>query len=114
MDPSTSHAVGRRRDRCGPKYTTSSSGLMTARGDLFDALLQAAVSREKLKPPGQRRHADSAWIREQQGEIMRLLNRYDHETAEKVRAKGRTWTGGHAVIWLVVGDWLDPEPTHDR
>lgn len=45
---------------------------------------------------------------------MQLLNRYDHETADKVRAKGRTWTGGHAVIWLVVGDWLDPEATHDH
>jgi hypothetical protein len=87
---------------------------MTARGDLFDSLFQAAVSREKLKPLGEQRTADSAWVREQQGAIVQLLNRYDHETAESVRHKGRTWTGGHAVIWLVVADWLDPEAAHDH
>lgn len=82
---------------------------MTARGDLFDALFQAAVLREKTKPPDEQHVADSDWVRQQQAEITEMLNCYDHETAERVRARGRRWKDPHSIVWLVVGDWLDPE-----
>ncbi len=82
---------------------------MTARGDLFDALFQAAVLREKLKPPGEQHAADSDWVRQQQAEITEMLNAYDHETAERVKKHGRSWSEPHSIVWLVVGDWLDPE-----
>lgn len=82
---------------------------MTARGDLFDALFQAAVLRRKTEHWPDNPPADSEWVRQQQADITEMLNAYDHETADRVRARGRTWKGQHSIVWLVVGDWLDPE-----
>lgn len=87
---------------------------MTARGDLFDALFQAAVLRRMTERWPDNPPADSEWVRQQQAEITEMLNAYDHETADRVRARGRTWKEPHSIIWMVVGDWLDPEVTDGR
>ncbi len=85
---------------------------MTARGELFDALFYARVTEEKAKPLEEQQAADSTWVRQQQGDITRLLNRYDHEQAERVRYWGNHWSGESAVVFFVVADKLDPEANH--
>lgn len=86
---------------------------MTARGELFDALFQAAVLRRKTEHWPDNPPIDAEWVLEQQAEITVLLDAYDHETAERVRERGRKWKKPHSIMWLVVGDWLDPEVRGD-
>jgi hypothetical protein len=81
---------------------------MTARGDLFDALFYARVAMEKLKPVEEQQAASSEWVREQQADIVQMLNQYDGEQAERVRNWGRRWIGDSASVFFVVADKLDP------